>query len=87
MKNMTEVLEDLLRAYFGTLILTGILFLLIWVGANAGLEKTKEWAMGQANTVIGAIIMLTTGKAVQRMANTSSKVTTEVEVDKEKETA
>ena len=69
MKHLIDRIEDFARSHFDVLLLTGILLLLVWVGARAGLEKTKEWAMGQANTVIGAIIMLTTGKVKQYISS------------------
>ena len=67
MKHFIELIEDFLRAYFDKLLLTAILLLLVWVGANSSVDTVKDWAMGQANTVIGAIIMLTTGKVLSRL--------------------
>jgi len=68
--------EDFLRSHFSELLLTAILVLLVWIGARAGLEKTKEWAMGQANTVIGAIIMLVTREIKNRITgDNETKVT------------
>ena len=69
MKHFVDLIEDFLRAYFDKLLLTAVLLLLVWIGANATSADTKTWAMGQANTVIGAIIMLTTGKIVEAMRN------------------
>ncbi len=67
MKHLIEIAEDFIRSNFDKLLLTAILCLLVWIGARSTVDTVKDWAMGQANTVIGAIIMLTTGKVLQRL--------------------
>ena len=76
MKHFVDLIEDFLRAYFDKLLLTGILGLLVWMGSSHAIEDTRDWAMGQANTVIGAIIMLTTGKIVEAIRNRPNGTTT-----------
>ncbi len=73
MKHLLELIEDFLRAYFDKLLLTAILCLLVWIGARSTVDTVKDWAMGQANTVIGAIIMLTTGKVLSRINGNGKK--------------
>ncbi len=68
MTRILNLIEELLRNHFDKLFLAFILILLIGVGAVATLEDTKEWAMGQANTVIGGILMLATKQAVDRIS-------------------
>lgn len=68
MKHILDTIEDLIRAYFDKLLLCGILSVLIGI-ASSTTETMSTWAMGQANTVIGAIIMLTTGKLIERYRN------------------
>ena len=60
MKHFFDVVEDFIRAYFDKLLLTAILGHLLMGGA-----QYKD----MANTVLGAIIMLTTGKVVDRLRN------------------
>ncbi len=67
MRHVLDIFEDFIRSHFDKLLLTAILLLLVWVGSRASVDTVKDWAMGQANTVIGAIIMLTTGKVLQRI--------------------
>ncbi len=67
MTRIFNLVEELLRGHFDKLFLAFILILLIAVGAVATIEDTKEWAMGQANTVIGGILMLATKQAVDRI--------------------
>ncbi len=76
MKNLLDLVEDFARAHFDKLLLTAILLLLVWIGASAMADSVKSWAMGQANTVIGAIIMLTTGKVIQSVRNGTTSTTT-----------
>lgn len=64
MKNFLDTFEDLIRAYFDKLLLCFILSMLVGIAVNSS-DRLAEWAMGQANTVIGAIIMLTTGKMIE----------------------
>ncbi len=82
MKHLVELLEDFLRAYFDKLLLTVLFLILVGVGFYATVEKVKEWAMGEAGTVIGAIIMLTTGKIIQRVTNGSDKTSVTVKTEK-----
>mgnify|MGYP001571593401 CR=1 FL=1 len=69
MKHLVELLEDFIRSYFDKILLCGLFAGLVWIGARSTEEAVKEWAMGQANTVIGAIIMLTTGAIIGRSKN------------------
>lgn len=89
MRHTVELVEEFIRAYFDKLLLTAILLLLVYIGAHSSTAEVKSWAMGQANTVIGAIIMLTTGKIIQKMTNgnghESKTSVTVVETEKTKE--
>ena len=69
MKHLLDTAEELIRAYFDKLLLCAIFAALVYIGAMSTSDDVKQWAMGQANTVIGAIIMLTTGKLIERYRN------------------
>ena len=71
MKHFFELIEDFIRAYFDKLLLTIILMMLIGIASQAP-EPIAQWAMGQANTVIGAIVMLMTGQVINRKLNGKS---------------
>lgn len=85
MKHLFELIEDFIRAYFDKLLLTAILMMLIGIAAQAP-EPIAQWAMGQANTVIGAIVMLMTGQVINRKLNgkSSPPPTQEVESNETK---
>lgn len=55
LSTVLDILEDFVRAHFDKLLLTAILVFL---------AHLQRWDM--ANTVLGAIVTLTTGKMLQR---------------------
>lgn len=62
LKNVANMLEDFIRSNFDKLLLVYVIHVLI---------VYERWDM--VNTVLGAIIMLTTGKVLQRNGNGAPK--------------
>ncbi len=63
---MTKIADFILRMFethFGELLLLVMFAALVWIGAMSQLEATKTWALGQGNTVIGAILAIIMKKA------------------------
>ncbi len=58
MKNIIAFVLDMARLHFDKLLLLVVFHILVGIAYVSPLETTKTWAMGQGNTVIGAIIAI-----------------------------
>lgn len=68
MREVINLIEDFVTRYFDKIFLGMILSGLVTLAASAT-EAISTWAMNQASTVIGAIVMLTTGKVIASSRN------------------
>ena len=66
MKHFCDTVEDFIRAYFDKILLTALFLVLVGIAAQ-GPDQLSSWAREQANTVLGAIILLTTGAIIRKV--------------------
>lgn len=65
-RKIWDVFEDFVRAYFDKLLLTVLFVFLTSIIVQFPETPTGTWAQQAAGTILGALVMLTTGRAISK---------------------